>query len=90
MQIVIDIPNEDYEYIKDRYDIDNVMVQSNLIDSIMNGKTLPKGHGRLIDADELKKYYTHDTDWEYPVNTNEYVNETIDNAPTIIEAESGE
>ncbi len=53
MQIVIDIPNEDYESIKDRYDIDNVMVQSNLIASIMNGRPLPKGHGRLIDGDAL-------------------------------------
>ena len=38
---------------------------------------------RLIDADELKKNYPHDSDWEYPVNTNEYVCESIDNAPTI-------
>ena len=45
-------------------------------------------HGRLIDADELKKEYPHDTDWEYPVNTNEYVNESIDNALTVIEAEN--
>ena len=38
---------------------------------------------RLIDADELKKDYPHDSDWEYPVNTNEYVCESIDNAPTV-------
>jgi hypothetical protein len=44
-------------------------------------------HGDLIDADELKKEFPKDTDWEYPVNTNEYVCETIDNAKTVIEAE---
>ena len=44
-------------------------------------------HGRLIDADELKKEYPHDADWEYPVNTNGYVSESIDNALTMIEAE---
>ena len=44
-------------------------------------------HGRLIDADALKKEYPHDTDWNYPVNTNCYVVESIDNAPTVIEAE---
>ena len=47
-------------------------------------------HGRLIDADELKKGYPHDADWEYPVNTNEYVSESIDNAQTVVEAEKEE
>lgn len=51
---------------------------------------VPTPHGRLIDADELKKEYPHDEDWEYPVNTNEYVNESIDNAQTVIEAEREE
>jgi hypothetical protein len=46
-------------------------------------------HGDLIDADELKKEFPKDTDWEYPVNTNEYVCEMIDNAKTVIEAEDG-
>jgi len=44
-------------------------------------------HGRLIDADELKKKYPHDEDWEYPVTTNEMACEDIDDMPTIIEAE---
>ena len=44
-------------------------------------------HGRLIDADKLKTEFPKDTDWEYPVNTNEYVCEMIDNAETVIEAE---
>ena len=51
---------------------------------------LPETHGRLIDADELKDQYPHDSDWEYPVNTNEYVVQTINEAPTIIEAEGME
>lgn len=51
---------------------------------------IPEKHGRLIDADELKGQYPHDSDWEYPVNTNEYVVETINEAPTIIEAEGVE
>ena len=44
-------------------------------------------HGDLIDADELKKEFPKDTDWEYPVNTNEYVCEMIDKAQAVIEAE---
>lgn len=51
---------------------------------------VPNKHGRLIDADELKGQYPHDSDWEYPVNTNEYVVQTINEAPTIIEAEEVE
>ena len=51
---------------------------------------VPTPHGRLIDADELKKEYPHDEDWEYPVNTNEYVSESIDNALTVIDAEGEE
>lgn len=51
---------------------------------------IPETHGRLIDADELKDQYPHDSDWEYPVNTNEYVVQTINEAPTIIEAEGME
>lgn len=51
---------------------------------------LPETHGRLIDADELKDQYPHDSDWEYPVNTNGYVVQTINEAPTIIEAEGME
>ena len=48
---------------------------------------LPEKHGRLIDADELKEEFPKDTDWEYPVNTNQYVCETIDEAKTVVEAE---
>lgn len=44
-------------------------------------------HGRLIDAEVLKTEFPHDTDWEYPVNTNEYVVDTINEQPEVIEAE---
>ena len=49
---------------------------------------VPEPHGRLIDAEKLKNKYPHDTDWDYPVNTNCYVCESIDNAPTVIEEEN--
>ena len=38
---------------------------------------------RLINADELKKEFPHDEDWDYPVNTNSYVVETINRMPTV-------
>ena len=62
--------------------------------AVQNGKRLNNcplieipPHGRLIDADKLKEEFPHDEDWNYPVNTNSYVVETIDQAPIIIESE---
>ena len=43
--------------------------------------------GGVSDAEKLKNEYPHNTDWDYPVNTNSYVCESIDNASTVIEAE---
>ena len=38
---------------------------------------------RLIDADALKMNFPHDEDWDYPVNTNQYVSELIDSMPIV-------
>lgn len=38
---------------------------------------------RLIDADRLKREFPKNSDWEYPVNTNEYVCEVIDAQPEV-------
>lgn len=86
MQIVIDIDENLYTRLfnigdEDVEDMHRVCV------AIRKGVPLPKEHGRLIDADELKKEYPHNTDWDYPVNTNCCVVESIDNSPTIIEAD---
>lgn len=43
VEVVIKIPREDYEYIKNSKDFN--------FNVIKNGTPLPKGHGRLIDAD---------------------------------------
>jgi hypothetical protein len=50
MQIVIDIDEESYEHIK-AYSNEEVLPIGWY--AIINGTPLPKGHGRLIDADEL-------------------------------------
>ena len=50
MQIVIDIPEEEYKCVQITGCIGNKTCISN---AIYNGTPLPKGHGRLIDADEL-------------------------------------
>ena len=38
---------------------------------------------RYIDAEWLKAEFPHNEDWNYPVNTNSYVVEMIDEAPHI-------
>ena len=48
---------------------------------IAQGIPLPKGHGRLIDADKLWDSY-HDLDYDFY--------EALDLADTIIEADKGE
>ena len=72
--------------------------------SILHGKVLPKGHGRMIDADKTlevawQDFYKHEKEWEekdknylplhrfYDQNGFECCQQTIVNAPTIIEAD---
>lgn len=82
MQIVIDIPEELFESAKEGYMCGNGIIVS----AIANGIPLPKGHGRLIDADELKKHQYHDN--------NRYENAVavayISWADTIVKADKGE
>ena len=77
MQIVIDIPEEIHRDILE----DGVLYLdyvTSLGEAIAHGIVLPKGHGRLIDADAVL---------EEPIG-NTY--EDIDIAETIIEADRGE
>lgn len=48
MKIVIDIPEEMYQNVL------NGTYCGTLYEKLKNGTPLPKGHGRLIDADELE------------------------------------
>lgn len=45
---------------------------------------------RYVDAEWLKADFPHDSDWDYPVNTNSYVVELIDKAPSIEIVRCGE
>lgn len=90
MQIVIDIPEYVYDTIvaSDGYiqDCDNEKVGM----AVKDGTPLPKGHGRLIDADEYKEHlYACETNGR-PLHIMELDERltTIDNVPTIIEADT--
>ena len=85
MQIVIDIPTEDYEKMKWTSVKNGAKNELDYMRNlILNGTPLPKGHGRLIDADALKK----DADYtNYDGYYHAYSSNAIYHAPTIIEAE---
>ena len=51
MQIVIDIPEDTYQYVMNTGTYGHYRFNS--ARAIRNGIPLPKGHGRLIDADKL-------------------------------------
>ena len=95
MKIVIDIPNEKYKRLP-------YIDQFSLREYIENGTPLPKGHGRLIDADYLKdislvhnyhannKYFVPYKDRKgYRLRDTE-VRDAIINAKTIVEADKAE
>lgn len=54
MQIVIDIPEEDYKAIKNMSVVGDMTIP-NVFDAVRNGIPLPKGTKRIVDADKL--YY---------------------------------
>ena len=74
-EIVIKIPDNTYKTIKD--DIYCGILDPIVYDAIKNGKVLPKGHGRLIDADNIP-IDTFFDEWDIP------------NAETLVEADKGD
>lgn len=80
MKIVIDIPDEMYMDIKEevRTKVNTFEHIPFLHEVISVGTPLPKGHGRLIDADEYFKKEFEDA------------RKFLDNATTIIEADKAE
>ncbi len=103
MKIVIDIPKDEYDEIcSDKFDTTGYF-KLNLSNAFRNCTSLPKGHGRLIDADALKKYiddceccvgcenesYGCADKCRCPDYLDEDMERIINNQPTIIEADGG-
>lgn len=89
MQIVIDIPEEDYNFVK-RQVADGIT--NPLKKCIAIGTPLPKGHGRLIEVTnqlerELFTFQRYTGIDEAPY---ESAVKVIDEAPTIIERDKAE
>lgn len=49
MQIVIDIPEEDYRWIKEHKGVTNYQTTQMLYNRVRKSTLLPKGHGRLVE-----------------------------------------
>ena len=96
MQIVIDIDVRAYDKcLKLVDDNDGGILGMHLINAVANGTPLPKGHGRLIDADITKdlknkiKHYGKDYKFTQEEILNILERYEIKYASTIIEADKG-
>jgi len=79
MQIVIDVPNSLYANLSKI--TNGSIANKRILDCVKCGTPLPKGHGRLIDADALPLNAIDDSN---------YGSNYIRIAPTIIEADKEE
>lgn len=64
MQIVIDIPEEDYDRLKEYKKAPFHSLTSRAYEAIANGTLLPKGHGDLIDVNRKITVSTYDEQYE--------------------------
>ena len=86
MQIVIDLPEEEYNLIKMKLESNIGGVSSEAERVIAKGTPLPK-HGRLIDADSMKRI---DAIQRGDFNSIESIRAWIDVMSTVIEADKSE
>jgi hypothetical protein len=97
MQIVIKIPEVYYEALRKTDRIvggqrSGKTLMSVIYDAVAVGTPLPKGHGRLIDVNDLlDRVELEDTDENREYNAGSIITlEDVDFIPTIIEADKGE
>lgn len=87
MKLIIDISDNIYNHIKKYRKIFD-SEYAYIVNSVVNGTPLPKGHGRLIDADWVKNtldiYVLNEYNGQFIRRSD------IDSIPTIIEADKEE
>ena len=88
MQIVINIPKGRYEDILSGKEF--TLYQCDVREVLKNGTLLPKGHGKLIDADACKKNKKDFCEKSTRTNWYDIIDDLFDDAPAIIEADKGE
>ena len=98
IELVIKIPEWQYKTIKENKMGISTGITINALCAIQQGMPLPKGHGRLIDADRLLEYGACPNDCNGTTTCMESYEhlhcpirvfdiESINDAPTIIEAD---
>ena len=92
IELVIKIPEKDYKCLKES---EGCRWSKSIIDGVINGTPLPKGHGRLIDSDaldidNLNRAYGDNFELDFGRLYTTDVVDMIDNAPTLIEADTSE
>ena len=80
MKLVIDISEDDYRKVQDGRA--GIMLMRK---AIRNGTPLPKGHGRLIDAE----VFAHNV-VKYSHQSTKTIGKALADTPTIIEADKAE
>ena len=83
MQIVIELDDKTWRKCVEN-DLLTIADLNKFIVAIGNGTPLPKGHGRLIDADRLRSMYSIN---RANFNTVVGIQKWVDDVPTIIPAE---
>lgn len=95
-RIVIDIPDDDYEYCKQfPYVCMGEWIINSIFSAIKHGTVLPKGHGDLIDRKALTKALKSGCEICGDINTNwcerccphNDFEDLIDEAATVIESD---
>lgn len=89
MKIIVDIPDKVFENLlagKVQY---GGITARMIFNAVKSGTSLPKGYGRLIDADDLDITTIITDDYSGNEVLEVVLKEDIDNAPTIIEADKG-
>lgn len=81
MQLVVEISEDTF------FDLKRKQNRTEVDNAVLKGTPLPKGHGRLIDADSMK---TMKTIQSANFNAVELIRLWIDNQQTIIEADTAE
>ena len=87
MELVVKVSEKDYLNFMLQYDngvLDETVPSHRAKIAIANGTLLPNGHGRLIDAAELRM----DTEWDEHIGCfTAYSHSEIVNAETVVEAD---
>lgn len=85
IELVIRIDEEDYKIMKHNIAVNNPLCplsQEEMVSKVAKGTPLPKGHGRLIDADDYISKH-EECGWLNDIAINEFNAIT----PTIIESD---